>query len=708
MPELKPPPSPALDFSVPSPITPRKPHRLTMHGHVREDPYHWLARRDSPAVLAHLQAENAYAEAVMAPLAGLREALYAEMLARIDEDDQSVPVQLGEWMYYSRTEQGLAYPIHARKRVVAGVWESSPEEVLLDENWEAEGKPFYEVGDFEISPDGNLLAWAEDTRGNRQYRLRLRDLARHKDLRISRQRITSLVWAMDNRTLFYTVEDARTQRSFQLWRHRLGEREDTLLYTEHDERFSLSLMRTRSDGFLVLTSGSHTTNELRLLPADQPLGRWRVFARRRAGIEYEIDHHGERLLVRVNDTGPNFRLLEVPLADWRREAWREVMPHDDDVIIEGIDLWRDWQVLSLRIRGQQTLRVTVLATGEAHDIAFDQPAHSVEIEDLPAWDSPFLRYEFESLSTPDATFDYNPVARRATLVKQSRVLGGFDAAHYVSRRIEATAADGTRIPVSLVHHRDTPLDGTAPLWLEGYGAYGIASDPWFSGTRLSLLDRGWVYAIAHVRGGGELGQRWHDGGRLKHKPNSFHDFVACGEALVAAGYTRRGRILANGGSAGGLLVAASLHLQPDLFGAAILDVPFVDVLTTMLDPSLPLTIGEYEEWGNPQRAADYRRILAWSPCDTLDARPFPPLLVEAGLHDSQVMVWEPAKYVARLRERKGSPALLVTNLEAGHGGASGRYASLAERARQLAFALAACPTGLTGSGIPPSAAPADR
>ncbi|GAA5157982.1 S9 family peptidase [Viridibacterium curvum] len=686
---------PALDFSVPAPLAARKPKRLVAHGHTRNDPYHWLSQRKNPAVLAHLQAENAYADAALAPLSALRETLYTEMLARIEEDDQSVPVKLGEWMYYSRTEQGLAYPMHVRKHIVNGQWASSPEEVLLDENAEAEGKPFYEVGDFEVSPDGSLLAWAEDTRGNRQYRLRVRDLGKGSDLRLRRDRITSLAWANDNRTLFYTTEDVQTQRSFQLWRHRLGEREDILLYTEEDERFSVSLMRTRSNGYLVLTSGSHTTNELRLLPADQPDAPWQRFAARRPDIEYELDHYrgtlGDFLLLRINDTGPNFRFCITPADDWRPEAWRELLPHDDDVVIEGIDLWRDWQVLSLRVRGQQTLRVTSLSDGATHDIAFADPAHAVEIEDLPEWESPFLRYEFESFTTPDSTFDYAPLAQQATLVKQVRILGSFDASHYSSVRLEAVAADGTHIPISLVHHRDTPLDGSAPLWLEGYGAYGIASDPWFSSTRLSLLDRGWIYAIAHVRGGGEKGQCWHDGGRLQDKPNSFSDFIACGETLVTAGYTRAGRILANGGSAGGLLVAASLRLNPALFGAAILDVPFVDVVTTMLDPSLPLTIGEYEEWGNPQQEADYHRLLAWSPYDTLDERPYPPVLVEAGLHDSQVMYWEPAKYVARLRERKGSPALLVTNLEAGHGGASGRYAALRERARQLAFALAAIP-----------------
>ncbi len=570
--------------------------------------------------------------------------------------------------------------------------------MLLDENLAAAGHPFYEAGDFEVSPNGRYLAWTEDTRGNRQYRLKIRDLVSGKIRRMRRERVTSVVWANDDRTLFYTVEDPITQRSCEMWRHQLGEAQktmqDTLLYTEHDERFSLSLMRTRSNGFLVLNSGSHTTNELRLLPADQPLARWKVFARRRANIEYEIDHHsdhhGDRLLVRVNDTGLNFRLVETPVDDWRRGAWHELLPHDDNVVLEGIDLWRDWQVLSLRIGGQQVLRVTTLASGETHDIAFDEPACSVEIEDLPEWESPFLRYEFESLTTPDAVFDYEPLTRHATLVKQARVLGGFDATHYVSERIEALAPDGTHIPISLVRRHDTPLDGLAPLWLEGYGAYGIAIDPWFSSTRLSLLDRGWIFAIAHVRGGGELGQGWHDGGRLKNKHNSFGDYIACAETLIAQSYTATGRIVAQGGSAGGLLIGAVLNLRPELFGAAILEVPFVDIVTTMLDASLPLTIGEYEEWGNPARRADYRRLLTYSPYDNLAKTAYPPILIEAGLHDSQVMIREPAKYVAKLRALKTDPdpLLLITSMEAGHGGASGRYDSLRERARQLAFALA--------------------
>ncbi|MDQ8022127.1 MAG: S9 family peptidase [Moraxellaceae bacterium] len=689
-------PFPAFDLTHTPPTAPRKPVTLSQHGHAREDAYHWMRQRDDETFLAHLRDENAYTDAVLAPLADLQDQLYAEMLARIQEDDSSVPVKLGAWMYYSRTETGKPYGIHVRKRIADdGSWQTAAEEILLDENAEAEGKPFYEVGDFAVSPSGRYVAWAEDTKGNRQYRLRVRDLSTGKMLRLKRERLTSIVWAQDDRTLFYTVEEPRTERSWQLWRHTLGDAEDALLYTERDERFSLSLMKTRSDGFIVLTSGSHTTNELRLLPADRPRARWKRFARRRQNVEYELDHHSDRLLVRVNDTGPNFRLVEMPVDDWHRDNWRELMPHDDDVVLEGVDLWRDWMVTSLRVRGQQRLRVTVLASGESHDIAFDEPAYSVELEDLPEWESPVLRYEFESLTMPDATFDYDPLGRSATLLKRQPVPGGFDPAAYVSERIEAVATDGTRVPVSLVRHRDTARNGSAPVWLEGYGAYGIPTDPWFSPTRLSLLDRGWVFAIAHVRGGGEMGQRWHDGGRLVHKTNSFTDFVACAEALVAAGYTTQGKILASGGSAGGLLIATSLNLHPELFGAALLEVPFVDVVTTMLDPDLPLTIGEYEEWGNPQRLADYRRLLGWSPYDNLAARDFPPMLVETGLHDSQVMVWEPAKYIARLRElgvgaKTGrAPLLLRVNMDAGHGGASGRYDALRERARQIAFALAA-------------------
>lgn len=681
-----------FDLSATPPCAAQRPRHLLAHGDLRIDHYHWLNKPDAPEVLDYLQAENAYAESVLAPTRALQDALYAEMLARIQESDLSVPVKYGAWMYYSRTEQGAQYPIHCRKRIQADGWEQSPEEILLDENREAAGKAFYEVGDYELSPSGRYLAWAEDIRGQREYRLRIRDLATGRTLRITRRHVVSLSWAEDDMTLFYVTEDPQTRRANRLWRHRLFEAADTPLYEERDARFNLLISKTRSRAWLVLSSSSHTTSESRILPAHRPEGRWRLVRKRQAGIEYEVDHHGDALYLRINDTGPNFRLLRGQLAGGQVHDWTECLPHREDVVLEGIDLYRDWLVCTERAEGVPQLSLIPLAgQGEAHRIRFADPSYVVDLEDLPEWDSPVLRYTYESLTTPDSVYDYDPIARSATLRKRQPVRGDFDPGHYVAERLHATAADGTAIPISLVYRRDLPRDGQAPLWLDGYGAYGIASDPWFSVTRLSLLDRGWVFAIAHVRGGGELGQRWHDGGRLDNKTNSFSDYIACAEALIVAGYTCAGRILAQGGSAGGLLIGAVLNMRPELFGAALLEVPFLDIVTTMQDPDLPLTVGEYEEWGNPARAADYRRMRAYSPYDNLVARAYPPILVEAGLHDSQVMIWEPAKYVAKLRTLKTAPQplLLITSMDAGHGGASGRYDQLHERARQLAFALTA-------------------
>ncbi|HEX5125683.1 MAG TPA: S9 family peptidase [Rhodocyclaceae bacterium] len=681
-----------FNLSVTAPAANQRPKRLTTHGHTRIDPFHWLRNTKNPATLDYLNAENAYADAVLAPTKALQEKLYQEMLGRIQEADLSVPVKYGEWMYYSRTEVGTQYAIHARRRIVASGWEDSPEEVLLDENAEAAGKAFYEVGDFEISPSGRYLAWAEDTHGFREFRLRIRDLHTGKNLRLTKRLAVSLVWAEDDVTLFYVSEDAQTKRANKLWRHHLHEKTDTCIYEERDARFNLMVSKTRSRRFLMLSSSSHTTSETRILDAHKPTGRWRIILRRKAGVEYDVDHHGDRLFMRINDTGPNFRLVDMPLADWRRVSWHECVMHRDDAILDDVDLYQDWLVLSERIDGLPQLTITAFASGDTHRVAFDDPAFVVDLDDLPEWHSPRLRYSYESLTTPDSLYEYDPATQRSTLLKRQPVLGEFDPSNYISERLHARAADGTEIPVSLVYRKNFMRDGEAPLWLEGYGGYGICNDPWFSTTRLSLLDRGWVFAIAHVRGGGELGQRWHDDGRLANKINSFTDHIACAEMLIARGYTSAKRILAQGGSAGGLLVGTVLNLRPELFGAAIMEVPFVDVVTTMLDESLPLTIGEYEEWGNPQRNADYCRLLSYSPYDNLAARPYPPILVEAGLHDSQVMIWEPAKYVAKLRtltDCTATPLLLHTNMEAGHGGASGRYSALRERARSIAFAIAA-------------------
>jgi oligopeptidase B len=678
-----------LDLSATPPVAAPRPKHLSAHGHTRVDPFHWLRKVQSDEVLDYLKAENAYAERTLAPTRALQETLYTEMLGRIQEADLSVPMKYGEWMYYSRTLQGAQYPVHCRKLITDSGWENSAEVVLLDENHEAEGKSFYEVGDYEISPSGRYLAWAEDTRGQREYRLRLRDLTTGRNLRTTRNHVVSLAWAEDDLTLFYVTEDTQTKRANQLWRHQLFEKQDTPLFEERDERFNLMIAKTRSRAYLVLSSSSHTTSESRILPADRPLGRWRLVAKRRANIEYEVDHHSDRLVIRINDTGPNFRLVEAPLTDWRHGNWRECVPHRDDVVLESFDLYQDWRITTERALGVPQLAITRLADDQTHYIAFNDPSYVVDLEDLPEWDSATLRYTYESLTTPDSLYDYDPATRQATLLKRQPVLGGFDPADYVSERLEAIAADGTAIPVSLVYRKGLKRDGGAPLWLDGYGAYGITNDPWFSVSRISLLDRGWVYALAHVRGGGEMGQRWHDAGRLENKHNSFTDYIACAKTLIAQGYTAKGRIVAQGGSAGGLLVGAALNLRPDLFGAAMLEVPFLDVVTTMQDDSLPLTIGEYEEWGNPAIRAEYYRLLAYSPYDNLAATAYPPILVEAGLHDSQVMIWEPAKYVAKLRTLKtdNNPLLLITSMEAGHGGASGRYDSLRERARQLAFAL---------------------
>lgn len=693
---------PGLDLTALAPAAARKPRNLVAHKHVRTDEFYWLNKPRSAAARAYLEAENAYAEAVLAPTEALQESLYAEMLGRIQESDLSVPVRYGKWMYLSRTEQGSQYPVHLRKRIPddGTPWEDSPEEILLDENREAAGKSFYEVGDYEISPSGRFLAWTEDTCGQRSYRLRLRDLVSGRNLRLAHKGVVSLAWAEDEDpqglTLFFVTEDPKTRRACSLWRQHLREKSPTLIHEERDERFNLLVFKTRSRGLIVASSSSHTTSEARILPACHPNSRLRVLQKRRAGVEYEVDHHGDHLYLRSNDAGPNFRLLRAPsdgpthLRPGSPDSpWEEVLPHREDVVLEGIDLYRDWMIATERLDGVPRLSVTRLATGETHAIAFSDPACVVDLEDLPEWDSAVLRYTYESMTTPDSVFDYDPLTRQSTLLKRQPVLGGFDPAHYSSERIHAEAADGTQIPVSLVYRRGTVLDGSAPLWLDGYGAYGICNDPWFSATRLSLLDRGWIFAIAHVRGGGDLGQRWHEAGKLEHKMNSFTDYLCCARTLAARRYTREGRILANGGSAGGLLVGAALNMAPDLFGAAIMEVPFLDVVTTMLDPELPLTVGEYEEWGNPGRPADYRRMLSYSPYDNISPQAYPPILIETGLHDTQVMVWEPAKHVAKLRLMKqdDTPLLLLTSMEAGHGGASGRYDSLRERARQLAFAL---------------------
>ncbi|HXE58787.1 MAG TPA: S9 family peptidase, partial [Gemmatimonadales bacterium] len=666
------------------PQPPRRPHVVPLHGDSREDEYFWMRDRSDPEVVRYLEAENAYAEQMLAHTRPLQARLYDEMLGRIKQTDLSVPYREGEYLYYARTEEGKQYPIYCRKR---GSLEAA-EEVILDLNALAEGRSFLALGAFTVSDDGNLLAYSTDTTGFRDYVLHVKDLRTGTLLAFRVERVSSVAWAADDRTLFYVTED-EAKRPYRLHRHTLGRGDDPLLFEEADGMFRLHVTRTRSRRLLLLYSASHTTSEARWLEADRPEGEWRLVAPRVHEQEYEVEHHGERLLIRVNDTGRNFRLVEAPLASPDRPAWREILPHQEDVMLEGIDAFAGHLAVYQRRGGLPEIRILDLAGGGSHYVTFPEPAYEVSPSANPEWETTRLRYSYQSLVTPASVFEYDMVARRSVLLKQTEVLGGYDPARYVSERLHAPAPDGTPIPISLVRRRDVAVDGRAPLLLHGYGAYAVPYPVTFSSNRLSLLDRGVVVAIAHVRGGGELGRPWHDAGRMLNKLNTFTDFIAAAEYLLERGYGAPDRLVIEGGSAGGLLMGAVTNLRPELFRAVVSHVPFVDVLNTMLDESLPLTVGEYEEWGNPRNPDEYASMRRYSPYDNLRPGPYPAMLVRTSFNDSQVMYWEPAKYVARLRALKTdrNPLLLITNMGAGHTGASGRYDRLREVALDYAFIL---------------------
>ena len=665
------------------PVADRHPKADTLFGDVRVDDYFWLREKSNPAVRAYLEAENAYADRVLAPIAALRETLYREMLSRIKQTDLSVPFREGGYFYYTRTEEGKQYPIWCRKKGTL----DAPEEVLLDLNQLAVGQSFMGLGAFQVSDDGNLLAYSLDTTGFRQYALFVKDLRTGQILQDRAARTGSVAWAADNRTIFYTVEDS-AKRQYRLYRHALGG-SDELLYEEPDERFNVSVDRTRSGGFLVLSIGSHTTSEARILRADQPSGAFRLVSSRRQDRQYDVDHRGDVLYIRVNDTGRNFRLVTAPVADPREENWREIVPQRPDVMLQGVELFADHYVLVERYDGLPRLVVVSFRTGASHPIRFPEPVYTASPGTNRVWDTPAFRYSYQSFITPGSVFDYDIRTRRSTLLKRTEVLGGYDPGRYVSERVYATARDGTRIPISLVYRRGVLRDGTAPMLLTAYGSYGSPSSVTFASNRLSLLDRGVVFALAHIRGGGEMGKAWHDQGRMMTKMNTFTDFVACAEYLVAQRYTSPQRLAIQGGSAGGLLMGAVTNLRPDLFHAVVANVPFVDVINTMLDASLPLTVPEFEEWGNPRIREQYEYIKQYSPYDNLAAKAYPAMLVTTSFNDSQVMYWEPSKYVARLRALKTDdrPLVFVINMGAGHGGASGRYDRLREMARDWSFVL---------------------
>ncbi len=671
------------------PIARRVPKTDVVHGDTRYDDYFWLRQKDEPEVTAYLMAENAYTDAVTKPTAAFREELYAEMLARIKEDDQTVPYRRGGFFYYSRTEKGKQYPILCRK---VGSLEA-PEQVMLDLNRLAEGHQFLALGAASVSDDGRLLAYTTDLTGFREYTLRVKDLESGALLADRVEKVSAVAWAADGRTLFYVTED-EAKRPYRLHRHRLGAAAADLLFEETDALFRLHVGRSRSLAYLFMISGSFTSTEARYCPAAEPDGSWRMILPREKDHEYQVDHgrgpDGDVLYIRTNGGGlRNFRLVTAPVDDPRPERWRELIAHREDVMLEDLDVFARHFVVHEREEGLIRLRIVDAGSGAFHHVQFPEPTYDLDADANAEFETGAYRLRYQSLITPASVFDYDIPERRLLLLKRAPVLGGYDPTRYVSERIHATAPDGTRVPISLVRRVESAESGAAPMLLAGYGAYGYPYPVTFSSNRLSLLDRGVTVAIAHIRGGGELGKRWHDQGRMLAKRNTFTDFIAAADHLAERRYTAADRLVVEGGSAGGLLIGAVLNMRPDCCAAAVLRVPFVDVINTMLDESLPLTVGEFEEWGNPKTREHYEYMKTYCPYTNLAARPYPALLVKTSLQDSQVMYWEPAKYVARMRALGGpvTPPVFKINMDAGHGGSSGRYDYLREIAFDYDFVL---------------------
>jgi oligopeptidase B len=664
------------------------PHADTTLGDVRIDNYAWLRddRRQDTAVIRYLQAENAYTESMLAHTAALQERLFQEMKGRIQENDLSVPERIGDYWYYSRTEAGKQYPIHARKRGSL----TAPEEVMLDLNQLAAGRPYFSVGARQVSPDGRLLAFATDTSGAERYTLMVKELATG---RILPDRVAGMnadvQWAADNRTLFYGTSDS-ANRPYRVMRHVLGAdpAADAVVGEEPDDLYRIGIGRTKDRRFLLISTSSFDASEVRYLPADRPLEAFRVIRPKTANVLYDVEHHGDRFLITTNEGAPNFRLVWAPDADPRRENWHDLVPASDSVLLDGIDVFRDFLVLYQRHNALRQIHVVPFAGGAAYDVDFPEPIYTFRGAANPEYDSHVLRFTYTSLVTPPAVYDFDLATRRRELMKATPV-PGYDPSLYATERTWARAQDGTRVPISLVYRKPLVRDGSRPLLLYAYGSYGSSTDPAFSGNLLSLLDRGVVYAIAHIRGGQEMGRQWYEQGRLLNKRNTFTDFIASAEHLVAERYTARERLAIRGGSAGGLLMGAVVNMRPDLFRAVVADVPFVDVINTMLDASIPLTTGEWLQWGDPHKAEFYGYMKSYSPYDNVRATAYPAMLVTAGLNDPRVAYWEPAKWVARLRATKtdANPLLLRTNMGAGHGGASGRYDALRENAIRYAFIL---------------------
>jgi len=679
-------PSSAADTVAP-PVAKKLHTENHINGGNLADDYHWLREKLKPEVARYLEAENSYTDSVMRRTEALQKRLYDEMLSHVKETDVNVPYKEGDYFYYSRWEAGKQYLILGRKPGSVG----AAEQIILDVNELAKGEKFMSLGTFVVSDDGNRLAYSTDNTGFRQYRMHVRDLRTGKDLPDTAEKTGSLVWAADSQTLFYTIED-HAKRQYRLYRHTLGSAagSDELVYEEKDERFNIRAERSRSHKYIFLTSASHTTSEVRYRDAANPTGEWKLLAPREQDVEYYADHLGDQFYIRTNDKGRNFRLVSAPVDDPGKANWKEVVPVREDVMLSAFEAFQDFYVLFERERGLPQLTIVTLATGAQQRIPFPEPVYTASPQTNREFKTKLFRYAYQSLLTPPSVFDYDVEKHTSTLLKQNEVPGGYDSSKYNSERLWATARDGAKVPISVVYRKDLKKeDGSNPLYVYGYGSYGFPLPVTFSSNRLSLLDRGFVMAFAHIRGGGDLGKPWHDAGRMLNKMNTFTDFIDCTEYLVANKYGARDKIVIEGGSAGGLLVGAVTNLRPDLFKAVVAHVPFVDVMNTMLDASLPLTVPEYEEWGNPNEKAAYDYMLKYSPYDNLKKGPYPAMLVKTSFNDSQVMYWEPAKYVAKLRTLKtdNNVLLLKTNMAAGHGGSSGRYDYLKEIAFDYAFML---------------------
>jgi oligopeptidase B len=666
------------------PVAKVVPTSTTLFNDTRQDPYAWLRDRKDPDTIAYLEAENAYAKSVMEPTSALQKTLYEEMLGRIQQTDLSVPIRRDAYFYYTRTEEGKQYAIYCRKH---GSLDAA-EEILLDGNILAEGREYFRIGNFAVSPNGGLLAYSVDIIGDETYTIRIKHLATGELLPDEiPNTYYSLEWAADNETFFYCVLD-EAKRPHQVFRHHLGTASDALVYHEEDERFTVEISKTSSRAFLLINIHSSLTSEVRFLAADKPNLPFVAILERRHHVEYDVTHHDGYFYIRTNDQAKTFRVMRAPLPEPDVDNWTEFLPMRPGITVENICAFRDYLVVEERDNGLTQIQIHHFPSSERHRVAFDEPVYHSDVAGNAEYDTNVVRFTYTSLVTPESVFDYDMATRARELKKQQPVLG-YDPSRYTSERLHATASDGTQVPISLVYKKGFERNGRAPVVLDGYGAYGLSNDPTFRSDRLSLIDRGFAYAIAHIRGGADLGKPWHEDGRLLTKKNTFTDFIAAAEHLIAQRYTSPDRLAITGGSAGGLLMGAVLNMRPDLFVAVVTRVPFVDALNTELDATLPLTIGEWEEWGNPAEEKYYNYIKSYAPYENVRAQNYPAMLVTAGLNDPRVSYWEPAKWVARLRALKtdSHTLLLKTEMGAGHFGASGRYEHLKETAFNYSFLL---------------------